>query len=73
MSRAERKNDKKGNQKEELVSLPFNSKTHGTLEKNIFVNLYAEDLYLLTTRAGWKLTKIYCHYTLNKIFLKENL
>ena len=34
-----------------------------TLKKKIFVNLYAEDLYFLTTRAGWKLTKIYDHYT----------
>ena len=52
--------------------MPFNSKTHGTLEKKIFVNLYAEDLYFLTTRAGWKLTKIYCHYTFKQdIFKRE--
>ena len=72
MSRAERKIDKKGNKKEELVSLAFNSKTHGTLEKKIFVDLYAEDLYLLTTRAGWKL-KYIAIILLNEIFLKENL
>ena len=72
MSRAERKIDKKGNKKEELVSLAFNSKTHGTLEKKIFVDLYAEDLYLLTTKAGWKL-KYIAIILLNKIFLKENL
>ena len=72
MRRAQRKTDKKGNKTEELVSLPFNSKTHGTLEKKIFVNLYAEDLYFLTTRAGWKLTKIYCHYTFKQdIFKRE--
>ena len=41
--------------------MPFNSKTHATLNKNFFVNLYAEDLYFLTTHAGWKVTKIYEH------------
>ena len=71
MSRAERKTDKKGNKKDELLSLPFNSKTHGTLEKKIFVNLYAEDLYFLTMRAGWKLTKIYCHYTFKQDTIKK--
>ena len=63
MSRAQRKKDKKGNIKDELTSLPFNSKNHATLNKKIFVNLYAADLYFLTTRAGWKVTKIYHHYT----------
>ena len=72
MRRAQRKIDKKGNKTEELVLLPFNSKTHGTLEEKIFVNLYAEDLYFLTTRAGWKLTKIYYHYTFKQdIFKRE--
>ena len=27
------------------------------------MNLYAEDIYFLTTRAGWKVTKIYNRYT----------
>ena len=40
MSRAQKKKGKK-----EIASLPFNSKTHATLNKKIFVNLYAEDLY----------------------------
>ena len=56
MRRAQNK-DKKN----EIASLPFNSKTHATLNKKIFVNLYAEDLYFLTTHAGWKVTKIYNH------------
>ena len=46
MSRAQKKENKG-----EIASLPFNSKTHPTLNKKIFVNLYAEDLYFLTTRA----------------------
>ena len=53
MSRAQKKENK-----DEIAALPFNSKTHATLDKKIFVNLYAEDLYFLTTRAGWKVTKI---------------
>ena len=47
MSRAQKKDDK-----DEIASLLFNSKTHTTLNKNFFENLYAEDLYFLTTRAG---------------------
>ena len=39
MSRAQRKTDKKGNKKDELASLPFNSKTRGTLEKN-YLSIY---------------------------------
>ena len=46
MSRARKKENK-----DEIASLPFNSKTHATLNNKIFVNLYAEDLYFLTTRA----------------------
>ena len=33
------------------------------MKDKIYVTLYAEDLYFLTTRAGWKVTKIYDHYT----------
>ena len=31
--------------KDEIASLPFNSKTHATLNKKIFVTLYAKDLF----------------------------
>ena len=57
MSRAQKKEGK-----DEIASLPFNSKTHATLNKKIFVSLYAEDLFFLTTRAAWKVTKTYDHY-----------
>ena len=62
LSRAEKiKND-------ELKRLPFNSKTHAVLGKHIFVSLYAEDLHFLITRAGWKVTKIYDHYSFKQDF-----
>ena len=67
MSRAEKKNGE-----EEILSLPFNSKTHTTLKKEIFVTIYAEDLYFLTTRAGWKVTKIYDHYTFRQARFKRD-
>ena len=72
MSRVQRKKDEKGNIKNELASLPFNSKTHATLNKKIFVNLYTEDLYFLTTRAGWKVTRIYHHHTFKQETFKRN-
>ena len=62
----------KKDKKDEIASLPFNSKTHATLNKKIFVNLYAEDLYFLTTRAGWKVTKIYDHYTFKQDTFKRD-
>ena len=46
-----------------MYSLQFNPKTHSILKEKIYIPLYAEDLYFLTTRAGWKVTKIYEHYT----------
>ena len=58
--------------KDEIASLPFNSETHATLNKKNFVNLYAEDLYFLTTRAGWKVTKIYEHYTFKQHTFKKD-
>ena len=67
MSRAQKKENK-----DEIASLPFNSKTHATLNKKIFVNLYAENLYFLTTHAGWKVTKIYDHYTFKRDTFKKD-
>ena len=51
------------NKEDTLYSLQFNPKTHSTLKEKIYIPLYAEDLYFLTTWAGWKVTKIYEHYT----------
>lgn len=70
MSRAEIKKHKK--KEDILFSLPFNSKTHSTLNEKIYVPLYAEDLYFLTTRAGWKVTRIYKHYTFKQDTFKKD-
>ena len=67
MSRTQKKENK-----DEIVTLPFNSKTHATLNKKIYVNLYAEDLYFLTTRAGWKVTQIYDHYMFKQDDFKKD-
>ena len=40
MSRAQKKEGK-----DEIALLPFNSKTHATLNKKNFITLYAEDLF----------------------------
>ena len=69
-SRAEIKVNK--NKEDTLYSLPFNSKTHATLKDKIHVPLYAEDLYFLTTRAGWKVTKIYEHYMFKQDTIKKD-
>ena len=70
MSRAEIKNNKKG--EDTLYSILFNSKTHSTLKEKIYVPLYAEDLYFLTARAGWKVTKVYEHYTFKQDTFKKD-
>ena len=42
------------------------------MKEKIYVPLYAEDLYFLTTRAGWKVTKIYEHYTFKQDTFKKD-
>ena len=42
------------------------------MNKKIFVYIYAEDLYSLTTRAGWEVTKIYDHYTFKQDTFKRD-
>ena len=34
--------------------------------------MYAEDLYFLTTRAGWKVAKVYEHYTFKQDTFKKD-
>ena len=70
MSRANIK--KRKNKEDQLFSVPFNSKTHSTLKDKMFVSLYAEDLYFLTTRAGWQVTRIYEHYTFKQDKFKKD-
>ena len=70
MSRAQIK--KRKNKADQLFLLPFNSKTHSTLKNKIFIPLFAEDLYFLITRAGWKVTKVYDHYIYKQDTFKKN-
>ena len=42
------------------------------MNKKFFVNLYAEDLYFLTTRAGWEVTKIYDHFIFKQDTFKRD-
>ena len=42
------------------------------MNKKIFVNLYAEDLYFLAKHAGWKVTKIYDHFTFKQDTFKRD-
>ena len=38
----------------------------------MFVLFYAEDIYFLMTRAGWKVTRIYEHYTFKQDTFKKD-
>ena len=70
MGRATVKHNKK--KEDALYSLRLNSKTYATLKEKIFISLYAEDLYFLTTRAGWKVTRIFEHYTFKQDTFKKD-
>ena len=59
--------------KGKMLSLKQTSKTHATLRKKIFIPLYAEDLYFLTTQMGWTVTKIYEHYTYKQDTFKKKI
>ena len=58
--------------KDEIESLPYNSKTHSTLKDKIFVTLYAEDIHFLVTKAGWLVTYIYAHCTFYQSKFKKD-
>ena len=55
-----------------MATLQQTTKTLATLTKKIFVPLYAEDLYFLTTKMGWTVTKIYEHYTFKQDTFKKD-
>ena len=55
-----------------MATLQQTAKIHATLKKKIFVPLYAEDLYFLTTKMGWTVTKIYEHYTFKQDTFKKD-
>ena len=58
--------------KGKMSTMQHTSKTHATLRKKNFIPLYAEDLYFLTTRLGWTVTKIYEHYTYKQDTFKKD-
>lgn len=51
------------NYKGALNSYKTTAKTHSTMEKKVFIPLYAEHLSFLVTRCGWKMTRSYDYYT----------
>ena len=58
--------------KGKMSTLQQTSKTQATLKRKIFIPLYAEDLYFLTTKMGWTVTKIYEHYTFRQDTFKKD-
>ena len=47
------------------------SKSHATLLPKTCIPLYLEDLRFLIKRAGWKVAKLYCHFTLEEDTIKK--
>ena len=47
------------------------SKSHATLFPKTCIPLYIEDLRFLIKRAGWKVTKLYCHFTFEQDTTKK--
>ena len=47
------------------------AKTHSTMEKKYFLQLYAKHLRFLITRCGWTVTKIYLHFTFEQDMFKK--
>ena len=61
------------NNKGTFNSYKTTATTHSTMEKKIFIPLYAEHLYFLVTSCGWKMTKFYAHYTFEQSKFKNDL
>ena len=45
--------------------------THATMFQKKFIPLYLEDLRFLIKRAGWIVTKLYCHFTFEQDCFKK--
>ena len=58
--------------KGKMSTLQQTPKTQATLKRKSFIPLYAEDLYFLTTKMGWTVTKIYEHYTFRQDTFKKD-
>ena len=46
-------------------------KSHENLFPKTFISLYLEDLRFLIKRSGWKVTKIYSHFTFEQCFKRD--
>ena len=55
-----------------LDSCKTTAKTHSTMEKEVFIPLYAKHLYFLVTRYGWQMTRIYAHYIFEQSKFKND-
>ena len=60
------------NYKGALNSYKTTAKTHSTMEKKVFIPLYAEHLSFLVTRCGWKMTRSYDYYTFEQSKFKKH-
>ena len=57
--------------KEEPKSYRCTPKSHANLFPKTFILLYLEDLRFLIKRCGWKVTKIYSHFTFEQSCFKQ--
>ena len=47
-------------------------KVHATMFKKNFQPIYLEQIFFSVVRTGWKITKIYSHYTFEQEKLKSD-
>ena len=60
------------NEQEKPRSYVCTAKSHATLLPKICIPLYIEDLRFLIKRAGWKVTKLYSHFTFEQDTFKKD-
>ena len=60
------------NDKGTLNSYKTTAKTLSTMEKKVFIPLYAEHLSFLVTRCSWKMTRSYDYYTFEQRKFKNH-
>ena len=58
--------------KDKPKSYSCTARSHATLFPKNFVPLYLEDLRFLIKRCGWKVTKIYTHFTFKQLHFKRD-
>ena len=60
------------NEQDNPRSYVCTAKSHATLLPKICIPLYIEDLRFLIKRAGWKVTKLYSHFTFEQDTFKKD-